>query len=403
MKLATKIFVGLISGVILGLILSAAGATAIADNIIQPFGDLFIRLIKMLIVPLVFATLVVGASSVSDVSKLSRIGGKTVGYYLCTTAIAITIGVILANIFAPGVGLSISTDLTYQAKETPGIVDTILNIVPTNPIQALADGNMLQIIIFSLFIGICMNLVGRKSEPVKNFFDGFAEIMYKVTEIIMSLAPYGVFALIVPVVTSHGPAVLLPLVKVILLMYVGAIIHSLIVYGTATKLIAKMNPVKFFKGVMPATLVGFSTCSSSGTLPVTIRSTQDNLDVSEEVSSFVLPLGATINMDGAALYQGIAALFVAQVYGIDLTVLQQFTVVLTGALASIGSAGVPGAGLIILTMVLQSVGLPLEGIALVAGVDRILDMARTATNVTGDASCAVVVDATEKRREEALA
>lgn len=394
MKLTTKILIGLIAGIVVGLLLG--GNPDVANNYIKPFGTLFLRMIKMIIVPLVLSSLVVGTASMGDVKKLGRIGGKTIAYYLITTAIAVTIGLILGNLIDPGAGLSIPVNASVEAKAAPKLVDTLLNIIPTNPLSAMVDGNMLQIIAFALFIGIGITLVGEKGKPFLNFFDSMAEVMYKITAVVMSYAPIGVFALITPVVAANGPAVLLPLAKVIAAVYVGCFLHAAITYSSIVKAFAKLNPLTFFKGALPATTVAFSTCSSSGTLPVTIKSAQDNLGVSESVSSFVLPLGATINMDGTALYQGVCALFVAQVYGLDLTLAQQVTIVLTATLASIGTAGVPGAGFIMLTMVLQAVGLPLEGSALIAGIDRVLDMARTSINVTGDLSAAVVIAATEK-------
>ena len=399
MKLTTKIFIGLAGGIIVGLFLT--GAPGIATTFIKPFGTLFINLIKMIIVPLVFSSLIVGASSMGDPKKIGRIGGKTVIYYLATTAIAITIGLVLGTVIAPGTGLSMPAAAETTAAEAPALVDTLLNIFPKNPLGGLVDGNMLQIIVFALFLGIAAVMVEEdKGRPFINFFESLAEIMYKITAFIMALAPYGVFALIVPVVATNGPAVLLPLIKVILAVYLGCFLHAVLVYSSAVRVFAKISPLKFFKGISPATITAFSTTSSSGTLPVTIKSTRDNLGVSESIASFVLPLGATINMDGTALYQGVCALFVAQVYGITLTTGQLGTIILTATLASIGTAGVPGAGLIMLTLVLQAVGLPLEGIALIAGIDRVLDMARTAINVTGDGSAAVVIAATEGELSE---
>jgi len=393
MRLTTKILIGLAAGIVVGLLMQ--GAPDAANSYIKPFGTLFIRMIRMVIVPLVLSSLVVGAASTGDVRKLGRIGGKTVVYYLFTTAVAVTIGLILGNLVHPGAGLSIPVDAVVEAKEAPSLINTLLNIIPKNPLSALVDGAMLQIIAFALFLGVGITMVGEKGKPFLNFFDSMAEVMYKITAIVMAYAPIGVFALIVPIVAVNGPSVLLPLAKVIVAVYVGCILHAAITYSSLIKGIAKVNPLKFFKGAAPATTVAFSTCSSSGTLPVTIRSTRDNLGVSESVSSFVLPLGATINMDGTALYQGVCALFVAQVYGLDLNLAMQAKIVLTATLASIGTAGVPGAGFIMLTMVLTAVGLPLEGAALIAGIDRVLDMARTAINVTGDASAAVVIAATE--------
>lgn len=384
-----KIFIALIAGLIVGMI---AGEAAVA---IKPVGSLFINLIKMLIVPLVFSTLVVGAASTGDIQRLGRIGGKTIGLYLITTAVAITIGLALATVFQPGSGVTLQADLVAKSGEAPGLTDTLLNIIPTNPIAALAEGKILQVIAFALFTGICISLAGSRAKPVLKFFDAFSEVMFKMTGIIMDYAPYGVFALIAAVAGQYGLDVLLPLARVIILVYVGCIIHAFVVYGTLVKIWARLNPIRFFKGIFDAMMVAFTTTSSSATLPVTMRCAQENLGVSNDVASFVLPLGATINMDGTALYQGVCALFVAQVYGIDLGPAQYITIIITATLASIGTAGVPGAGLIMLTLVLQQVGLPLEGVALIAGVDRILDMARTSINVTGDSCVAAVVAQTE--------
>jgi len=394
LKLTTKILLGLLAGIVAGLLLTSNPQIAI--TFIQPIGTLFINLIKMIIVPLVLSSLIVGAASIGDVKTLGRIGGKTIVYYLLTTAFAVTIGLVLGSVFNPGAGLSIPMDAQIAATEAPTILETLLNIVPKNPLQGLVEGNMLQIITFGLFLGIgATSIPEEKGKLFIGFFDGLAEVMYKITAFIMELAPFGIFGLIAPVVASNGPSVLLPLVKVIAAVYIGCVIHAILVYSSAVKLVAKISPIKFFKGVMPAALTAFSTTSSSGTLPVSIKCVKENLGVSEKIASFVLPLGATINMDGTALYQGVCALFVAQVYGVDLTITQQATIILTATLGSIGTAGVPGAGLIMLSLVLQSVGLPLEGVALIAGIDRILDMARTAVNVVGDTSAAIIVAATE--------
>lgn len=394
LSLTTKIFIGLIAGIIAGLCLT--GNPEFLENYIKPVGTLFINLIKLVIVPLVLSSLVVGASSIGDPKQIGRIGGKTLAYYLLTTAFAVIIGLVLGTVLNPGAGLSIPAGVVAEAKEAPKLIDTILNIVPSNPIKAIVDGNMLQIIVFALLLGIAVTMLPKeKGKPFISFFDSLAEVMYKITAIVMELAPYGVFALIAPVVAKNGPAVLIPFAKVIFAVYIGCILHAAIVYSTAVSTIGKMSPIKFFKGIAPAAITAFTTTSSSATLPVTMKNTIDNLGVSEKIASFVLPLGATINMDGTALYQGVCALFVAQVYGIDLTMAQMGTIVLTATLASIGTAGVPGAGLIMLSMVLQAVGLPLEGVALIAGIDRILDMMRTCINIVGDASCAVVVATTE--------
>lgn len=394
MSLSAKILLGLIVGIIFGLILpQASWLTAVC----KPIGSIFLNAIKMVIVPLVLSSLIVGTASVGDVRKLGRIGGKTIGYYLITTAIAVTIGLILGNMIDPGIGLTIPEGAKYAAGNPVPVSDVLINLIPANPLDALVKGSMLQIIVFALFIGIGITLVGSKADPVAKFFDGFAEITYKIVGIIMAAAPYGVFALIIPVVQANGPVVLLPLGKVIVTVYLGCAIHAGVVYSLAVKTLGNMSPLKFFAGFLPAMSVAFTTCSSNGTLPVSMKCAEENLGVSKEVAAFVQPLGATINMDGTALYQGVCALFVAQVYGIDLSLGQQVTIILTATLASIGTAGVPGAGLIMLTLVLQSVGLPLEAVALIAGIDRILDMARTTVNVTGDAVAAVFVENSEKK------
>lgn len=397
LNLTTKIFIGLLLGIIVGLFFTSSPEAA--ATYIKPFGDLFLNLIKMIIVPLVLSSLVVGAASTGDVKKLGRIGIKTVVFYLLTTAFAVILGLFLGNILNPGLGMTMPTDVKPDPANIPSIADTLLNIIPTNPIQAMADANMLQIIAFALFIGVGITLIGDKGQPALKFFESLAEISYKIVGIIMSYAPIGVFGLIVPVVAVNGPSVLLPLLKVILAVYVGVALHAAVVYSSLVYGFAKMSPFKFFKGASPAMIVSFTTASSSGTLPVSMDSAEKNLGVPKSISSFVLPLGATINMDGTALYQGVCALFVAQVFGISLTLSQQLTIVLTATLASIGTAGVPGAGLIMLTMVLQSVGLPLEGIALIGGIDRVLDMARTCLNVTGDIAASVVIAATEGELE----
>lgn len=396
-NLITQIMVAFAIAIIVGIIAGTSAET------VKPLGDLFLRLIKFIIVPLVLASLVTGVSSTGDVRKLGRMGGKTIAYYLVTTALAVILGLIIASLMSPGAGLELKPEeAKVEAKETPGIIDTLLAIIPTNPFAALVQGDMLPIIFFAIFLGIGISLAGEKARTVQLFFEQFAEVMYKITGIVMRFAPIGVFGLVAPIVGKYGLSVLLPLSKVILGVAIGCLLHAAIVYSLSVKLFAGMKPLQFFKGIAPAGMIAFSTSSSSGTLPITIQNVESNLGVSKRVSSFVLPLGATINMDGTALYQGVCALFVAQFYGIDLSFAQLLTIVLTATLASIGTAGVPGAGLIMLTMVLTSVGLPLEGMALIAGVDRILDMFRTSVNVIGDASAAVVVASCEGELEQSV-
>lgn len=362
-------------------------------TIIQPLGDLFLRLIKFIIVPLILSTIVVGVTNAGSIKKLGNLGGKAIGYFLVTSFIAIALGLFAGFVFQPGAGVEIAVQgEAVDAPETEGVITTLLNIIPTNPIEALTTGAVLQIIFFAIFLGIGISLVGEKALPVQRFFEGLSEVMYKITNMVMKLVPLGIFGLLAPIVGTYGPSVLMPLIKVIIAMVVAVIVHVALVYSAAVKSFGKMSPYYFFKGIFPAASVAFATCSSSGTLPVTMKNTQENLGVSKGTSSFVLPLGATINMDGTAIYQGIAVMFIAQYFGVELTMAQILIVALMGTLASIGAAGVPGAGLIMLTMVLTAVNLPLEGIALIAGIDRILDMLRTSVNIIGDASACVVVE-----------
>ncbi|MCG8606217.1 dicarboxylate/amino acid:cation symporter [bacterium] len=389
MKLWAKILIGLVAGMITGIVLGP-----IAKHI-RPIGTLFINAIQMLVVPLIFSSLVVGVMSMKDPKKMGRVGLKTMALYLGTTAVAITIGLFLGTVLQPGVGMDLQTAEPVTPTEAPSFAETLVNLVPSNPVSSFASGSVLQIIVFSIFLGIAINLAGEKAKPVGNFFEAFAEVMYKLTTMIMAMAPYGVFALMAWVAGEYGLTVLLPLMRVILGVYLGCVIHSILTYGGAIALLARLNPIQFFKGIVDAQAVAFTTTSSSGTLPVSLSCAQKNLGVSKSVSSFVLPLGATINMDGTALYQGINALFIAQAYGVDLSFANYITIILTSTLASIGAAGVPGAGLIMLTLVLTSVGLPLEGVAIVAGIDRILDMARTTVNITGDTMVSLLIAKSE--------
>lgn len=348
----------------------------------------------MVVVPLVLTTLVAGAASVGDVSKLGRVAGKTLAYYLVTTAVAVVIGLVLANIFQPGSGLSISTE-GLKAKEVapPTLVDVFLNIVPINPIEALSKGNMLQIIFFALLFGFGLSVIGDKGKQVLHFFDGAADVMIKVTGFVMLYAPIGVFGLMAYTVSMHGLGVLLPLIKLVLVMYLACILQILIVYLPCVK-VTGLPFRQYFKGLASPMMIAFTTCSSAAALSTTLLSVQ-KLGASRSVSTFSIPLGNTINMDGAAIYMGIAAIFAAEVYGIPMPLDRQLTVLLLAVLASIGSMGVPGAALIMITMVFTQVGIPLEAIALVAGVDRIMDMARTTINVLGDATGALFVSKLE--------
>lgn len=393
-----QIVVAFVLAIIVGLIFRENA------TYVEPLGDLFLRLIKFIIVPLILSTIIVGVTSAGDIKKLGRLGGKTVLYFLATSMFAIAIGLLAGFVFQPGKNIGVTLeDEAVEVTETEGVITTLLNIIPTNPMESLTSGSILQIIFFAIFVGIGITLVGEKALPVQRFFEGFAEIMYKITSLIMKLVPLGIFGLLAPIVGTYGISVLLPLIKIILAIAVAAIVHVCIVYSFAIKTLGKMSPVTFLKGIFPAATVAFTTASSSGTLPVTMKNTQENLGVSKETSSFTLPLGATINMDGTAIYQGLAVMFIAQYFDVGLTFTQLLMVALVGTLASIGAAGVPGAGLIMLTMVLTAINLPLEGIALVASVDRVLDMFRTSVNVVGDASASVIVDRSEKKLEEGAA
>ncbi|MCK4292903.1 MAG: dicarboxylate/amino acid:cation symporter [Planctomycetes bacterium] len=409
LQLHTRILLGLLSGVIFGLLANRLAFSGFLLTYVKPLGAAFIKLISMVVVPLVFASLLVGTASLNDIRKLGRIGSKTLAYYLCTTAVAVTIGLFLANTLKPGVGLSreLRTELIQNGAEQanakigttfkkPTMTDLLLNIVPANPIRAFVEGKMLQIIFFALLTGICLTLIRPdRSRPVISFFEGLNDLMIRMVHIIMKLAPYGVFALISAVVAEFGAGILLALLKYSIVVIAGLMLHVIIVYSSAIRIFSKQKIAAFFRGIRPAQLIAFSSASSSATLPVTMECTEKNLGVSAKICSFALPLGATINMDGTALYQGVSTVFLAQIYGMDLSIAQQLAIVLTATLASVGTAGTPGAGIITLAIVLKSIGVPLEGIAIIMGAERLLDMCRSVVNVTGDASCAVVVASTE--------
>ncbi len=397
MALWKKILIGMILGVIVGVIM---GPDA---ELLKPIGTFFINAIKMLIVPLIFCSLVVGVTSMKDTRKMGRIGLKTLVLYLVTTAVAIAIGLGLGAIFSPGDGISmVAAGNAPVAKEAPTLLTTLLNLIPKNPIEALASGNILQIIVFAICFGIALTLSGEPAKPVIRIFEGLAEGMYKLTAMVMGLAPFGVFGLMAWVAGKYGVDVLLPLIKVIAVVFLGCLIQVMVVYSGILTVLGRLNPMRYFKGLVNPASIAFTTTSSSGTLPATIKASRDEMGVSKGISSFVLPLGATINMDGTALYQGVCALFIAQAFGVDLTFGNYITIILTSTLASIGTAGIPGAGLIMLSLVLNSVGLPMEGLAIVAGIDRILDMARTSVNVCGDLMVSVLVAKSENELDTSI-
>lgn len=395
LSLTTWIFIALLLGVLVGLAFQSN--PEFAETYIKPIGTIFLNLIKMIVVPLVVFSVMAGVVSLQDVKKVGVIGGKTVAFYMVTTACAVAIGLFFANVMHVSGGYTMpASELSYEAKESPSFIDTLVNIFPSNFFQPMADATMLQILVIALIFGFGIIAAGKKAEPVQRFVEGMNEVCLKIMHGIICFAPFGVFGLIVPVIASNGADVLLPLLWLIIVAYLAMVVHLVVVYSGMVKAIARMNPVKFFKGIAPAFLFAFSSASSVGTLPLNMDCTR-KMGASKEMTSFVLPLGATINMDGTAIYQGVCAIFIAQVFGIDLSIQQQLIIVLTTVLASIGTAGVPGSGMIMLAMVLTSVNLPVEGIALVAGVDRILDMMRTALNITGDSACCLCVDAMDKR------
>lgn len=402
LEIYNKILLGLVLGAIAGLALG----TPVAE--IKPVGTAFIRCIQMIVIPLVFASLLVGTASLGDPKKMGRIGGKTLVYYLAYTAFAIGLGLFLANVLKPGSGLpeSIKQDLMAnfsgqadlkiagtEGAQSP--IQTLIAIIPTNPMESLANGTLLQIIFFAIFTGIALALIPKKkADPVLAFFDGINEAMIRIVHIVIKAAPYGVFALIASVVGSFGVEILLSLLKYCLITILGMVILNF-TYPPVVHLFTGMKPSTFLKGIREPQLIAFSTSSSSATLPVTIEACEEKLGVPKDIASFVLPLGATVNMNGTAMYQGISALFIAQVYGMSLGLGDQLLIVLTATLAAIGTAGAPGVGILMLVIVLKQVGIPLEGISLILGVERILDMFRTTLNITGDASAAVVIAASE--------
>ena len=383
-SLPTQMAIGMALGIAAGMLFPDMGST------FKPLGQLFINLIRMVVVPLVLCTIVAGSASVGDINKLGRVASKTLIYYFGTTAIAVVLGLVFANIFNPGEGLNIATEgLKAKSATPPKMVDVFLNIIPLNPIDAMGKGNMLQVIFFAMLFGFGLSAVGERGKTVYAFFDGAAETMIKVTNMVMIYAPVGVFGLIAFTVSKHGADVLLPLIKVIGVMYIACLVHVLVCYLPLVR-VSGITVGQFFKLLSAPLMIAFTTCSSAAALATNLIQCQ-KLGASKPVASFSLPLGNTINMDGTAVYMGVVAIFVAEIYGIPMPFDKQFQVLATGILASIGSVGVPGAGLIMSTIVFTQVGIPLEGIAIIAGIDRVMDMARTTMNVLGDATGAIVV------------
>ena len=398
--LTTWIFISLIAGALVGIAFhyfipsSYVKDTVIVGGIFQFCGQGFIRLMQMLVVPLVFCSLVCGASAIGDSKTLGKVGVKTIVFYLVTTALAISVAIGVSRIINPGVGLDVSSLAKadgVKAAEKTSFIDTLLNIIPKNPLNGLAQGEMLQVILFAIIVGVIIAKLGERVETVANFFSQFNDIMMEMSTGVMKLAPIGVFCLIAKTFSGIGFDAFLPLIKYMLCVIIALILQCFGVYQLLLKLLTGLNPIKFIRKFAPVMGFAFSTATSNATIPLSIETLSTKMGVSKKISSFTIPLGATINMDGTAIMQGCAVVFAAQAFGIELGVQGYLTVIATATLASIGTAGVPSVGLVTLSMVFASVGLPVEGIAIIMGIDRILDMARTAVNITGDAICTTIV------------
>lgn len=386
-SLAWQMMIGLALGVVVGAMVDAE----LAKTYLQPLGDLFIRLIRMVVVPLVIATIIAGAAGISDTSKLGRVATKVLIVYAITTAISVTIGLLFAGAIQPGMGLDLSTEgLQAKAVTPPKLVDTLLAIVPINPMDAFAKGNMLQIIFFAVIFGFGLSGLGERGKPVLKFFEIVGDTMIRVTHMVMLYAPIGVFGLMSYTVSRHGLGVLLPLAKLILSSFLATATMVFVILVPMVMILGKTPMMKFLKGIFEPWLIAFTTCSSAAALPANLTAAR-KLGATKSIASFSIPLGNTVNMNGTAVYMGVCSIFAAEVYGLDLTMADQITIVLMGVLAAVGTAGVPGAGLIMTTIVFTQVGIPLEAVALIAGVDRILDMIRTSINVVGDVASAIVV------------
>lgn len=410
--LTARILIGLVAGIGTGILLKflfgdsgdlliPLGFTTFSVNsffvegVFHVGGSIFVASLKMIVVPLVFVSLVVGTCSLNDASKLARLGGKSISLYLLTTAIAISLAILFALVIGPGHGVDLPTDQTFAAKEAPGFAQVLIDMFPTNPFQSMAEGKMLQVIVFALLLGVAMALSGKPGERMAAIFSDINAVIMRLVVILMNLAPYGVYCLLAKLFTTIDGGTIVSLLKYFVLVIFVLLLHAFAVYGTLLKLFTGLNPATFYKKMRDAALFAFSTSSSGATLPVTMETATKKLGVNNSIASFTLPMGATLNMDGTAIMQGVATVFIAQVFGVDLTVTDYLMVILTATLASIGTAAVPGVGLIMLAMVLQQVGLPVEGIALIIGVDRLLDMTRTAVNVTGDCMVSCIVAKSE--------
>ena len=401
-SLTTQILIAMIAGAFLGILLNLFGAesgavqTFLVDGVLRVVGAIFIASLKMMVVPLVLVSLVCGVTNMGDIAALGRIGAKALGFYIATTALAITIALLVASAISPGAGFAITdAAIDFNAREAPPLSQVLIDLVPSNPVAALADGEMLQIIVFALLLGVAITVAGDRGRHVLNVFTDLNSVIMQMVWIIVRLAPAGVFCLIARTFSTEGVEAFVPLAKYFLCVVAALAVHAIATYSFLLKLFGGLSPTIFFIKMRAAQLFAFSTASSNATIPVTLESVKNRLGVDNSVASFTVPFGATINMDGTAIMQGVATVFIAQVYGVDLSLGDFLAVIMTATLASIGTAGVPGVGLIMLAMVLQQVGLPVEGIALIIGVDRLLDMMRTAVNITGAAAVTCVIAKSE--------
>ncbi len=401
LSLPAWIFIGMLAGIAAGLAFAFAGQGDFTTTWIKPVGTIYVNLLKFLVVPVVLLSIADGVISLNDLKRVGSVGLKTFIYYMCTTAIAVVIGLVLVNLFKGAFTPLPSADLgtlEYEAKEAPHIMQVIVNIFPDNFFKPMVNADMLPVIVIAIFLGAGVLASGEKGAKVGELINCCFEVVMKIMMMIISFTPIGVFCLMTNVVAVNGPQIIGKLALIIGVAYIGYIIHVVVVYGLSVRFLAKMSVVKFFKGIFPAMITAFTTTSSAATLPVNIECC-NALGAEPEISSFVLPLGSTINMDGTAIYQAVCAVFIACCYGIDLTIGDMAMIVVTATLASIGTAGTPGAGMIMLAMVLTQVGLPVEGIAIIAGVDKLFDMGRTTLNITGDATCALFISRIEREKK----
>ncbi|ENM5739213.1 dicarboxylate/amino acid:cation symporter [Vibrio mimicus] len=406
LSLTAKVILGMVAGILTGFAIRALFAgngfvdAYIVNGLFDVGGKIFIASLKMLVVPLVFVSLVCGTSSLKDLSTLGRMGSKTLGFYLATTAIAITLALTMGSLFKPGAGADLTAASSFTSAEAPSLGKVIVDMFPTNPISAMAQGNTLQIIIFAVLFGVAISAAGKPGERIAQVFSDLNEVIMKLVAMLMNLAPYGVFFLMAKLFTGLGLGAILNLAEYFVVLAGTLLLHAFITYGLMLKTFAGLNPLVFFRKMEDAIMFAFSTASSNATIPVTMETVKNRLGVDNKVASFTVPLGATVNMDGTAIMQGVATAFIAQAFNIDLTMTDYLMVILTATLASVGTAGVPGVGLVMLAMVLNQVGLPVEGIALIMGVDRLLDMIRTAVNITGDACVSCIVAKSENAFDE---